>query len=110
MPSDTNPLPAAQLLKLADALADAPDTAELIIRRGAYRAARAASPVTAEEVDAARYRCIKPMFRAVSLDMSNLHRLGFDGRELERGWDIENAIDRTIERDNARRLAGEGGA
>ena len=104
--SDTNPLPAAQLLKLADAMANAIGS-HIICDAGlegphmertweAYRAARAASPVTLEEFlivqeeDAQWCRTTVEWIEAV--EMTHKHALVL--------------IDA---RDNARRLAGEGG-
>ena len=105
--SDTNPMPSAQLLAKADALADAAwdyprGTDEkrndaLDVALSAYRAARAASPVTLEEFlivqeeDAQWCRTTVEWIEAV--EMTHKHALVL--------------IDA---RDNARRLAGEGGA
>ena len=96
--SDTNPLPAQELLALADAMANthtaSPDFFEA---RDAYKAARAASPVTLEEFlivqeeDAQWCRTTVEWIEAV--EMTHKHALVL--------------IDA---RNNARRLAGEGGA
>ncbi len=103
--SNTNPLPAQTLLRLADAMADAAwdyprGTDEkrndaLDVALSAYRAARAASPVTLEEA-------------LMVAERHAYHRAGsgryFDPDMLD-DWRI--ATGALIQ--HARRLAGEGG-
>jgi len=98
--SDTNPLPAQELLALADAMANththtaSPDFFEA---RDAYKAARAASPVTLEEA------LVREMHEADEA-ISDAGSPRPD--ELTKRW---NTVAAQLKR-HARRLAGEGGA
>ena len=97
MSSNTQPLPAAQLLKLADTMANthtaSPDFFEA---RDAYEAARAASPVTLEE------------FLIVQEEEAQWCRAGADWATASQ-MTHKHALVLIDARNNARRLAGEGG-
>ena len=96
MSSNTQPLPAAQLMALADTMANthtaSPDFFEA---RDAYKAARDASQVTLEE------------FLIVQEEEAQWCRAGVDWATASQ-MTHEHALV-LIEERNARRLAGEGG-
>ncbi len=97
--SDTNPLPAQTLLALADAVADPDITApERHTAAAAYRAARAASPVTLEEaLMIEHHNSFVAYFNCIPCE-------GFHSPCAR-----HNAAKDALE-EHARRLAGEGGA
>ncbi len=105
MQSDTKPLPAQTLLALADRMAECIcvfySTIQAVEARDAYRAARAASPVTLEEHLLAEERRTEiESIKACDVD---------DNPDLVA---IVTAADdaRNARKQHARRLAGEGGA
>ena len=103
--SDTNPLPVAQLLALCDEVVYAVERHALQVpeKIAAYRAARAASPVTLEEAVLAEYHNAKEAER--DMKMAGLCPDRCNPAVHHRRVNAETAVS-----DNARRLAGEGGA